>query len=213
MSHKDLTGQRFGRLIVIEEAGRTKQGNVKWLCRCDCGQDTVASQGNLHRSTTKSCGCFRAESASRLFTTHGLSKENGKQSRLYGIWLEMKRRCCDQRRKAFKNYGGRGISVHPLWMAFGNFYSWAMANGYAPNLTIERKDNNGNYEPGNCTWIPLKLQSSNTRSSRFITHEGRTLTMTQWAAIVGLSTGTLWMRLKLGWPYGKALTTPIRRTA
>jgi hypothetical protein len=125
----------------------------------------------------------------------------------------MKRRCFKPNRKAFKDYGGRGITVCSGWLEYESFHAWAMANGYTDNLTIERKDVNGDYCPDNCEWIPLVEQNQNTRKSRLITYNGQTMNMSRWAKTIGLEEATLWSRLKKGWSVEKALTTPLRRAA
>ncbi len=157
----DLSGKRFGRLTCIEKTGKAKSGNALWTCLCDCGKTTTVSQGNLSAGSVKSCGCFMIDRTRDANTKHGYSR-----SRLYRIWRGMKKRCLLPTDPAFSGYGARGISIYPPWMEFESFYSWAVTHGYAPHLTIERKNNDGNYEPGNCTWIPLSEQAKNRRQPR-----------------------------------------------
>lgn len=208
----DLTGQRFGRLVVIESAGLTKQKNGLWRCRCDCGNIVLSSQSNLNKGTkkyggTKSCGCLRKNNAIKQLTTHGLSRDNlGQQSRLYGIWANMKRRCLNPKRPEFINYGGRGIGFCKEWMEYKPFYRWAITHGYKSDLTLDRKDNNKGYSPENCRWITKKEQQNNRRDNRTLTHNGVTLTMSEWAVSQGIRVGTLWERLKKGWSVERALT-------
>lgn len=208
----DLAGQRFGSLVALELAGMTKNRNAIWKCKCDCGNVITVSQSNLRRAQKgypTSCGCLKRRHGKDQFTTHGLSKENGKESRLYRIWSDMKRRCLNPTRGEFPQYGGRGIGLYPEWMNYEAFHKWAMANGYAKNLTLDRRDNDGNYEPSNCRWISLKAQQYNKRDNHLLTHAGQSKTMTEWAEEKGIRVGTLWQRLQDGWSVEKALMTPV----
>jgi len=199
----NLTGQRFGRLVALKQVGKNKQQNANWLCICDCGNTVTISQSNLHRASkgyNTSCGCLRRENSRKQLTTHGLS-----ETRLYEIWCGMKKRCFSPTDQAYSNYGGRGITICDEWLVFERFYEWAMANGYQDHLTIERKDNNKGYSPGNCKWATMKEQANNTRRSHLITHNGQTMTVTAWAKSVGIKVNTLWARIKKGWPVERAL--------
>lgn len=199
MSKKiDLTGQRFGRLQVIEKDCLRGKGNTKWICRCDCGEYTVCRTDHLASGFTRSCGCL-----SRERTT----KHNQCNTRLYTIWRTMKGRCYNPKKNNYKNYGGRGITVCDEWKDnFQAFYDWSMANGYREDLTIDRIDSNGKYEPGNCRWASRIEQNNNTSRNRCLTYNGETHTVSEWSKITGISRSTLQHRLVHGWTVERMLT-------
>lgn len=176
----DLVGKRFGRLVVEKMQSR-KAGIVKWECICDCGKRTVVDSHCLVRGQTRSCGCLKREIASDRFRNTDSKNENNGNFKhgmshkpLHLIWSSMRQRCNNPKSDAFKNYGGRGISVCKEWdESFVQFCKWALDNGYSCGLTIDRINNDGNYEPSNCRWVDRKAQNNNTRRTIRLTVFGK----------------------------------------
>lgn len=154
----DLTGKKYGRLTVSKIFG--KQGcETTWICKCICGNETIATGGNLRSGRTRSCGCFQSEESRKRRLSHGHSGE-----RLHRIWKNMKTRCYNKNSPNYKYWGSRGINVCSEWKeSFENFREWAIKNGYRDDLTIDRINNDGNYTPNNCRWVDMKVQNNNRR--------------------------------------------------
>lgn len=197
----DLTGQKFGRLTVLSRTEHETRKGVFWLCRCDCGKETVVASGKLKSGTTRSCGCSRKGKTSAF--RHGMSR-----TRLYSIWGKMKERCSNPKDPGYKNYGGRGIKVCGEWQDFLGFYDWSIKNGYSDDLSIDRINVNGNYEPSNCRWADRITQANNKRSSRFIECNGIKKTISEWSRETGLSSNCIADRLKSGWSTEDAISKP-----
>ena len=194
---RDLSGQRFGRLVAIERTSATRTCGQKyslWHCRCDCGNTKNVSLRCLADGHTLSCGCLQSELLRGRNTTHG--KTYG--SRTYNAWRGMRRRCSVTKRNPERGYAGRGITVCKRWNKFENFYA---DMGEAPlGMSIDRKDNSGNYEPTNCRWATATEQQNNRRTNRWITVNDKTLTLAQWSRETGIHVATLSTRLRHGWP-------------
>lgn len=207
----DLTGQKFGRLVVIECVGRDKHKHILWKCVCNCpnGEKTecIVDGGHLRTGHTRSCGCLHDE----LVTLRNL-KHGKYHCRLHIKWNGIKNRCYNPNSQNYEDYGGRGITVCDEWQEFEPFYEWAMANGYDENApsseyTIERIDVNGDYEPSNCRWATDKEQANNRRNNHFITYNGKTKTLSQWEDELGIKQSTLKCRINnYNWSIERALT-------
>lgn len=205
----DLTGQRFGRLVVVCRAGSDSKKNAVWRCRCDCGTEKIINGSSLRNGRTKSCGCYNDEiraDGCRKRATHGM-----KGTRLYKTWQNMKSRCYREKDISYPNYGGRGIKVCDEWLhSFEAFRDWALANGYRDNLTIDRKNPNGNYEPSNCRWQNSKQQANNRRSNKYLVCDGKRLTYAEWADLYGITERTISRRIAAGWDAERAIKEPMK---
>ncbi|MFH1933316.1 MAG: hypothetical protein ABIN18_17205 [Pseudomonadota bacterium] len=155
----DLTGKRFGRLLVIERADNNKWGHTQWKCRCDCGEIAVVSMGSLRNGRTKSCGCLQKEKVRECVVTHNMARMP-----IYRIWQDMKNRCMNPNCKGYDYYGGRGIKVCERWMDFNNFY--ADLGDRPEGKSIERIKNNLGYFPLNVCWASPEQQNQNQRTTK-----------------------------------------------
>lgn len=194
----DLTGKRFGRLVVIRREGYKRRGKVNkvaWLCECDCGTRKVIVGEDLRTGITKGCGCLESKNRLELrerSKTHGMTGSDE-----YKIWAGMIQRCVNPKRDRYASYGGRGIKVCERWRSFENFIA---DMGRRPGLeyTLDRVDTNGDYEPGNCRWATRVEQMSNTTRSRYVEYGGKLYTVAQLARLTGMKPRTLYSRLDKG---------------
>lgn len=205
---KDLTGERFGRLVVLERAGKED----KWKCRCDCGSIVIRRGSDMSRGDTRSCGCLRRELARERRSTHRHSK-----TRLYRVWASIKNRCYNEKVDNYKYYGGKGVKMCDEWKdSFEAFEKWAYENGYdetagAQKCTIDRIDVLKDYEPSNCRWVNHVVQCNNQTSNVILELNGESHTMAEWARILGVKYTTLRGRIYRGMPPERALTEEVRR--
>lgn len=204
----DLTGQKFGKWTVLYQAESyvDKRGHThrKWHCICECSKRTEKDvlEATLKNGTSTSCGCKRGESNRK----HGLSN-----TRIKKIYYNMRSRCYNENTPKYKNHGGRGIGMCDEWLGKNgliNFYNWSMSNGYSEELTLDRIDNDGNYEPNNCRWTNYGEQNRNKRDNVYITINGVTKIMQDWANEYGISESTIHSRIEKGL-YGEDLIKPI----
>lgn len=188
---KDISGQKFGRLTALYKLNNYHdKKHTKWLCICECGNLKEANYDHLRNNKTKSCGCYRKEKTKELH-----SKPSKCYTRLYKTWQNMKDRCYNKNKDSYKNYGSNGIVVCDEWKHnFETFYDWAMDNDYRENLTIDRIDPNGNYEPSNCRWLTIEDQQRNRRNNINFTHNGETHCLTEWCEILDLKYSTVQRR-------------------
>jgi len=200
----DLGGLKFGRLTALRFAF-IRNGASYWLSNCECGNEKVTSLTNLMNGHTKSCGCFRKEELKKLKTKHGFS---GKGDRTYKTWLAMNDRCNNSKCKSYKNYGGRGIVVCNEWSTFEKFLQ---DMGERPKeLTLDRINNNGNYEKTNCRWSTRKEQGNNKRNNRILVINNNTKTLAQWSEESKIGVNTIRRRIASGWTIIDSITKPVR---
>lgn len=201
-----LEGQRFGNLTVIKEDGRSKYGDVMWLCQCDCGNTTRVKSVDLIHNNTHSCGCFKLARISETNTIHGKCN-----TKLYHIWHGIKNRCYNPNHDNYIRYGARSIQMCDEWVNnFQAFYDWAITHGFEENLTIDRINNYKGYSPDNCRWITPKEQQHNRRDTVFLTYKGETKSLPEWAEIMHINVDALRYRIKAHWSVDKALETPVK---
>ena len=194
----------FGRLKVLSCQGITKRRDRLWECLCMCGKTIVRPGERLKNGQTTSCGCFRDELRPTLRRIHGMAA-----TKPHNNWMQMIARCEVPTNPNFPRYGGRGIKVCKRWHDFANFWI-DMAEGYQPGLSIDRINNNGDYQPGNCRWATAKQQSRNRRSNRVLECRGERKTVVEWAEVAGIEASTIRDRLRKGFQPERAVFQPHR---
>lgn len=199
---RDLEGIKFGRLTVLSYAGAIGH-NQAWIAVCECGTERSFRASGLIAGTTKSCGCLKKDLHKNHFVKHGDYK-----SAEYSTWIKINERCRNKNWKRFKDYGGRGIVVCERWRSYENFLK-DMGRKPSPKHSIDRIDNNGNYEPSNCKWATPKEQNRNTRRNVNLTYGSETKCIAEWAEQFGINPGTLRRRIKSGWSVERALKDPL----
>jgi hypothetical protein len=196
-----LSMRAINNLIVVGDGDPyiTPKGKklYTYILICSCGNQFKAFKGNVNSGHTKSCGCRKPTHF------HGL-----RDTPIYGSWDAMTQRCTNSNHKAYPNYGGRGIKIYEEWRDFLKFHEWAINNGWAPKMELDRIDNDGNYEPNNCRWVTHSINNRNKRNNRLITYNGETKTLAEWSEMTGLSFKCIQGRIdSLGWTIEKTLTT------
>lgn len=201
MKREDLQGKKFGRWTVISFVEGSDPS--KWICKCDCGKTKEVLASNLKRGLTLSCGCGKGEAIKDKVTVHGQSN-----SRLYRIWLNMRKRCSYTKNDNFKRYGAKGIRVCEEWKNdFEAFLLWSKSNGYSEGLSLDRINNDLGYAPNNCRWVSVKEQQNNRKDNVLILYKGKKQTLSKWADELGIKRTTLWLRIfQFKWTVETAFT-------
>lgn len=215
MALQNLIGLTFSRLTVVARAESTKYGDgrirTNWLCQCLCGKTITARADQLKSKNTKSCGCLHSEWAKsgRARRTHGYASVTN-ASNEHGIWCSMKARCRNKKSPAYKNYGGRGITVCDRWLNSFQFFIDDMGSRPSKNHSIERLDNDAGYSPENCVWTTWTEQCANRRPNIPITDNGRTMLISHWAKELKINSQTLERRYHAGWSHHDIVNKPVQ---
>lgn len=196
---EDLTGNTYGRLTVISRADNDEYGHIMWKCLCECGETCTVLSNSLTRTDgkeTRSCGCLHKEKLVERSTKHGKAGE-----KIYYIWQKIISRCTNPDDKNYHNYGGRGITICEEWLDFQNFYDYVSTLEHfgEKGYSLDRIDNNGNYEPSNVRWADSKTQQRNKANNRLVEYQGETMTLIEASEKSGIGYGTLQRRIRLGW--------------
>ena len=211
---ENLTGMKFNRWKVLALSQKTNKSKHRyWVCQCECEKAEIREVNEYHliKGNIKSCGCLAKEILSQR-TGHRREDKHPHYKRIYSIYDGMRKRCYNKNKDNYKHYGGRGITICDEWLNdFMTFYNWAINNGYQDNLTIDRIDNDGNYEPWNCRWATNEEQVYNKSDTVYITIDDKTKTILEWSRISGLSYSVLWQRYNsLGLKTKEELFKPLK---
>lgn len=205
---EDISNKKFGRLTALYRLHNHNSGHGSyWLCVCDCGNFKEVRRDGLLSGKSNSCGCYHKDMVKTKNTKHGKT-----HTKLYKILDSMKARCYNKNNKQYHNYGLRGICVCDEWLNdFQAFYNWSIVNGYKDSLTIDRINNDGNYEPNNCRWVDMKQQARNKRNNRNYTIDGITHCLMDWCKIYSIKYSMVNKRIHRGWSIEQALELEERK--
>lgn len=214
---KNRAGEKYGRLTALEYLYTNKRRKAVWLCKCDCGNIVQVSSEKLSTGNTKSCGCLHSDKSKEKIKI--LIKKQTKYTRKFEkelsiIFNQMKQRCYNKKCKAYKNYGERGIKICDEWLDdFNSFYLWSTKNNFNSNLSIDRIDVNGNYEPNNCRWITNLEQQNNKRNNKYLEFNGQKHTYAEWSRILNIPSSTISDRIKRGYDTEQILNINYKKRA
>lgn len=186
----DLSGKKFGKLTAISRTRGKDKRRVYWICKCECGKETIVQAADLKSGHTRSCGCLLDGSYN---ITHGMT-----HTRLYRIWFTMKQRCTDRKSSAYCKYGAKGITICSEWLTFEPFMKWSLENGYSDKLSIDRIDNNKGYYPDNCRYVTNLIQANNKTDNIYIEINGETHTLAEWCRIYDIKYYAVRNKMKRG---------------
>lgn len=212
MRRLNLIGKKFGRLTVTD--GPTYKGRrVAWVCTCDCGNVKTIAGNMLTNDNTRSCGCLRRETTAARLTTHGMasSKDQSKRTAEYKVWAGIKRRCQNPAEERYPAYGGRGIKICSRWSDSFEAFLTDMGKRPSARHQIDRIDNDGDYEPGNCRWVDRRANMNNRSDNRFLQLGEERMTVADWERRTGIPSAAIRARIdRYGWTVERALTTPVK---
>lgn len=198
--YKNITGQRFGKLIAIRYEGSTKEGRARWFCKCECGKETIILLTALTSGSTTSCGCVLNEK---------LTKHNMSNARIYHIWQSMKTRCTNPKSNRYRYYGGKGIIYDPKWEVFEGFYE-DMGGGYREGLLLDRIDGSKNYTKDNCRWVDYNIQNNNKADNVELEYNGKLYSPQEISKTFSIPLFTGYNRLRRGWTTKQIIETPLQ---